>query len=231
MPIGTILRLLMSGTVVKVGGIVIALLIILLLSMETDAEEQRVRSPTERATAAQATRVNSTCLKCHRTATSYVVSEWQRSKHYENSVGCFDCHGSDASNPAAYEHHGQTISALVSPNQCARCHADVVQEYEGSIHAKSGLIAQAGTSLGGGSYWNVAASVLGWIPWDFAHGMLKKPGEVVTLGDRPITYQDKPVADKFWPDLKNNPALRWGSYPKGLDQAQKNGERLHPSLR
>jgi hypothetical protein len=186
--------------------------------MEIGAEELRVEPA---SVAEQATGVNSTCLSCHRTATSYVVSEWERSKHHQNGVGCFDCHTSDASNPTAYEHHGQTISALVSPTQCARCHADVVKEYEGSIHAKSGLIAQGGTSLGGGSYWNIAASVLGWIPWDFAHGMLKKPGEVVTLGDRPITYQGRPIEDKYWPDLKNNPALQWGAIREALTSSKK----------
>jgi hydroxylamine dehydrogenase len=170
---------------------------------------------------ARPTRANALCLSCHRTATSYVVSEWERSKHREKGVGCFDCHSSDTSNPAAYEHHGEIISALVSPTQCARCHAEVVKEYAGSIHAKSGLIAQAGTALGGGSYWNIAASVLGWIPWDFSHGMLKKPGEVVTLGGQPLTYQGAPVPDKYWPDLKNNPALEWGTYPSGLDRPDK----------
>ena len=198
----------------------VAALTILLISMLAGApiaQAQSEKAATNRQPNAEA---NAACLTCHRTVTSYVVSEWERSKHHDKNVGCFDCHSSDSSNPAAYEHQGKTISALVSPNQCSRCHAGVVKEYEGSIHSKSGLIAQAGTSLGGGSYWNVAASVLGWIPWDFSHGMLKKPGEVVTLGDRPLTYQGKPVLDKYWPDLKNNPALQWGSYPSGLDQPQ-----------
>jgi hydroxylamine dehydrogenase len=186
------------------------------------AGAQVVEAQSDNATTPQHNaQINASCLACHGTVTAYVVSEWERSKHHENGIGCFDCHGSDPSNPAAYEHNGQIISAIVSPKQCARCHADVVKEYEGSIHSKSGLIAQAGTSLGGGSYWNIAASVLGWIPWDFDHGMLKKPGEVLTLGDQPITYEGKPVEDKYWPDLKNNPALDWGNYPTGLDKPEK----------
>ncbi len=47
---------------------------------------------------------NAACLTCHGAATSYVISEWERSKHHDSGVGCFDCHGSDPSNPAAYEH-------------------------------------------------------------------------------------------------------------------------------
>ena len=171
----------------------VAALTIVLISMLAGApiaQAQSEKAATNRQPNAEA---NAACLTCHRTVTSYVVAEWERSKHHDKNVGCFDCHSSDSFNPAAYEHQGKTISALVSPNQCSRCHANVVKEYEGSIHSKSGLIAQAGTSLGGGSYWNVAASVLGWIPWDFGHGMLKKPGEVVTLGNRPLTYQGKPV--------------------------------------
>ena len=199
----------------------VAALVIIFVAMLAGAQIAQAQSEKAATNPQPNAEANAACLTCHRTATGYVVSEWERSKHHSNNVGCFDCHSSDSSNPAAYEHQGKMISALVSPNQCARCHASVVKEYEGSIHSKSGLIAQAGTSLGGGSYWNVAASVLGWIPWDFNHGMLKKPGEVVTLGNRPLTYQGKPVEDKYWPDLKNNPALQWGSYPSGLDQPQK----------
>ena len=104
------------------------------------------------------TKESQKCVSCHKEQTSFVVVEWQKSKHFKNSVGCYECHAADKSNPAAYRHMGFTISTLVTPKQCARCHPGIVEEYQSSIHAKSGLIAQGASAIGGGSYWNIAAS-------------------------------------------------------------------------
>jgi hydroxylamine dehydrogenase len=170
---------------------------------------------------ADLTKESEKCLSCHKEATSFAVKEWERSKHFKNGVSCFECHGSDAANPAAYKHMGFTISTLVTPKQCYRCHPGVVEEYQNSIHAKSGLIAQGASALGGGSYWNIAASVLGWIPWDFHKGLVKEVGQVVTYGEKPIMYKGKEIVDWYWNDLKKNPALEWGTWPVGCDRANK----------
>ncbi len=161
------------------------------------------------------------CVSCHKEKTNFVFNEWKKSKHFQNDVGCYECHGTTKENPAAYKHMGVTISTLVSPNQCARCHPGIVEEYQNSIHAKSGLIAQGASALGGGSYWNIAASVMGWVPWDFHKGMVKEPGKITTIGDKPLMYEGKIIKDKFWDDLKNNPALKWGVYPEGCDSSKK----------
>ncbi len=167
------------------------------------------------------TKESQKCVSCHKDKTQFVVNEWKKSKHYQNDVGCYECHGSDKSNPAAYNHMGYTISTLVSPKQCSRCHPGIVEEYQNSIHAKSGLIAQGASAIGGGSYWNIAASVLGWVPWDFKKGMVKQQGEVITYGKKPLMFEGKEISDKYWPDLSKNPALKWGSYPTGCDKAKK----------
>ena len=161
------------------------------------------------------------CVSCHEDKTAFIVKEWEKSKHFKNDVGCYECHGSDKSNPAAYRHMGFTISTLVTPKQCSRCHPGIVEEYQNSIHAKSGLIAQGASAIGGGSYWNIAASVLGWVPWNFKKGLVKKVGEVVTYGKRPIIFKGKEIVDWYWNDLKKNPALAWGSWPVGCDRARK----------
>ena len=161
------------------------------------------------------------CVACHKEKTQFVVREWMKSKHYQEGVGCYECHGTTKDNPAAYEHMGFTISTLVTPKQCARCHPGVVEQYQRSIHAKSGLIAQGASAIGGGSYWNIAASVLGWIPWDFHKGLVKKVGQVVTYGKRPIMFKGQEIVDKYWKDLKNDPAQRWGTWPVGCDKAKK----------
>ena len=167
------------------------------------------------------TKESQKCVSCHKEQTSFVVVEWQKSKHFKNSVGCYECHAADKSNPAAYRHMGFTISTLVTPKQCARCHPGIVEEYQNSIHAKSGLIAQGASAIGGGSYWNIAASVLGWVPWNFHKGLVKEVGQVVTYGKKPIIFNGKVVVDKYWEDLKNDPAQAWGSWPVGCDRARK----------
>jgi hypothetical protein len=35
------------------------------------------------------------CVDCHNTITPGAVSDWKLSKHFENEIGCSDCHGED----------------------------------------------------------------------------------------------------------------------------------------
>lgn len=162
------------------------------------------------------------CLSCHTESTSYVVEEWKHSKHYQQGVGCFECHRSSLdTNPAAFKHQGEVISLLVTPNQCKPCHTKEVEEYTGSIHATSGIIAQLGSALGGGAYWNIAASVAGWVPWDFSKGREKKSKDAVSTGDQPIKYKGNVVKDPFWKRLKETPASRWGNWPQGTSKNDK----------
>ncbi|RLD96626.1 MAG: hypothetical protein DRI93_00370 [Aquificota bacterium] len=74
------------------------------------------------------TKESQKCVSCHKSATSFVVKEWKKSKHSKNGVGCYECHGTTKNNPAAYKHMGLIISTLVTPEQCARCHPGVVKE-------------------------------------------------------------------------------------------------------
>ena len=105
---------------------------------------------------------------------------------------CFDCHGAThqsggvpASRP---DYFGAGEPKSVCPLPCRRGQGiRVVDPLKVRPDRSSENL------IGRRVLWNVAASMFGMIPWDFSHGMLKKPGEVVTLGDRPITYQGKPV--------------------------------------
>jgi len=80
------------------------------------------------------------CMECHADATVGIYQEWGASKHYRGNVGCFECHRAEAGDADACDHNGHLISIIVSPRDCARCHAREVGEFEESHHAKAGLI-------------------------------------------------------------------------------------------
>jgi len=80
------------------------------------------------------------CIDCHVDETAGIYEEWGASKHYRGNVGCYECHRAEPGDPDAFEHAGYQISIIVSPRDCARCHAREVREFGESHHAKAGLI-------------------------------------------------------------------------------------------
>ncbi len=81
-----------------------------------------------------------TCIDCHATETAAIYQEWGTSKHFRANVGCFECHSANKDDKDAFEHEGFTISVIVSPKDCAKCHPNEVSEFSESHHAKAGLI-------------------------------------------------------------------------------------------
>jgi hydroxylamine dehydrogenase len=80
------------------------------------------------------------CIGCHKPQSPSFVKEWEISKHAEKGVDCYSCHKADKSDPDAMDHNGYTISILVTPKDCSRCHEIEVKEMTGSHHAKAGDI-------------------------------------------------------------------------------------------
>lgn len=80
------------------------------------------------------------CADCHKKESAAVYQQWGSSKHYRGNVGCYECHMALPSDPDAFEHHGQTISTIVTPKDCGRCHEAEVGEFNSSHHAKAGRI-------------------------------------------------------------------------------------------
>lgn len=107
------------------------------------------------------------CIACHRLENAAIYQQWGSSKHFRANVGCFECHGAEASDSDAFEHHGQTIATIVSPKDCARCHEHEVGEFNASHHAKGARIL--------GSLDNILAEVVegnrGFITPTFRHGI------------------------------------------------------------
>ncbi|MDP6524019.1 MAG: multiheme c-type cytochrome [Kiritimatiellia bacterium] len=102
------------------------------------------------------------CVDCHKEKEVASYQQWGHSKHYRANVGCYECHAADPKDKDAYKHYEQTISVIVSPKDCGRCHEREVTEFASSHHAKGGRIL--------GSLDNVLAEVV-----EGNHG-LKTPG-------------------------------------------------------
>ena len=99
------------------------------------------------------------CVDCHKKENPALYEQWGASLHFRGNVGCFECHAAEKGEPDAFEHYDETISVLVTPRDCSRCHEREVEEFEASHHAKAGRIL--------GSLDNVLAEVV-----EGNHGMV-----------------------------------------------------------
>jgi hydroxylamine dehydrogenase len=71
-----------------------------------------------------------TCVDCHKSNTPNIVSDWQLSKHQQSGIDCAICHGD--------QHTSATDVSKVkipTPDTCAMCHAEKVNQYKAGKHA------------------------------------------------------------------------------------------------
>ncbi|MFV2055203.1 MAG: multiheme c-type cytochrome [Thiohalomonadales bacterium] len=108
------------------------------------------------------------CVSCHREKTRGIYEMWGDSKHFGANIGCYECHKAKPTDKDAIKHKDFTISVIVSPKDCSRCHEKEVKEFDASHHATAGNIL--------GSLDNVLAEVVEGAPT--LHGT----SPVVTLG-------------------------------------------------
>ncbi len=92
------------------------------------------------------------CVECHRTENPGLYEQWGDSLHFRANIGCYECHVTEEDDPDALLHYDYWISVIVSPRDCARCHAVEVQEFRDSRHSQAGRIL--------GSLDNVLATVV-----------------------------------------------------------------------
>lgn len=111
-----------------------------------------------------------TCIMCHREIHPGIVASWEKSRHaaqtpalasekaelekrmssftadeqFKNTVvGCYECHSLNTDKHTdAFEHNGFTINVVVSPDDCAECHATEADEYSQNMmaHAYANLM-------------------------------------------------------------------------------------------
>ena len=84
------------------------------------------------------------CVACHKKNNPGITQQWGASKHYRAKVGCYECHAADKGDIDAYIHDDKKvkklISIIVSPKDCANCHAKEAKQAQESHHAKAGRI-------------------------------------------------------------------------------------------
>ena len=80
------------------------------------------------------------CAECHKKESPALYEQWGASKHYRGNIGCYECHMAVTNEADAFDHYGQTISTIVTPKDCGRCHEHEVGEFNASHHAKGGRI-------------------------------------------------------------------------------------------
>ncbi|MDA8242943.1 MAG: multiheme c-type cytochrome [Elusimicrobia bacterium] len=92
------------------------------------------------AAARPASAAGSVCVGCHKAQSAALVMEWERSKHARNGVDCLACHKASATDEGSWLHHGERVSAIVTPKTCAQCHGREAEEFSRSHHARAGEI-------------------------------------------------------------------------------------------
>ncbi|WP_054029644.1 multiheme c-type cytochrome [Desulfatitalea tepidiphila] len=116
------------------------------------------------------------CIECHLVYHPGIIADWQRSRHANTtvqealtvqglakkvssgqvpealrttSVGCAECHGMRGDAHAdTFEHNGYDIHVVVSPDDCATCHAEERKQY------KDNIMAMAHTNLADNTLYN-----------------------------------------------------------------------------
>ncbi len=93
------------------------------------------------------------CVECHMEKTPGIIADWKNSRHAHVGVSCVDCHQVKADSPMKtvgnHQKLGVDISVLVSPKTCAKCHANEVEEFQQSGHARGAVQMFAKTAKGG----------------------------------------------------------------------------------
>ena len=81
------------------------------------------------------------CLDCHSKLHPGIVADWAKSRHAHVNVTCLDCHSAGPADADISKDHLEydktTISVIVSPKDCSRCHPAEAAEYARSKHANT----------------------------------------------------------------------------------------------
>jgi hydroxylamine dehydrogenase len=70
------------------------------------------------------------CVECHKEVTPNIVSDWQLSKHSQNEINCSICHGDAHKDP-----YDVANVQIPTPETCANCHDDRVEQFKAGKHA------------------------------------------------------------------------------------------------
>jgi hydroxylamine dehydrogenase len=108
-----------------------------LILLATFSVSLSAQTPAKAPAAPKVSAAGQMCLACHSNSTPGIVEQWRGSAHAKASVDCYSCHQAMAGDPATFEHYGQKIAVIVTPNYCARCHKAEFDQFEKSHHANA----------------------------------------------------------------------------------------------
>ncbi len=80
------------------------------------------------------------CIACHGEQNPGIVDHWKDSAHARSGVGCVACHQAEQDDVDGFDHFGVHIATVVTPRDCAQCHATEAEQFAHSHHAKAGNI-------------------------------------------------------------------------------------------
>ncbi len=143
----------MCGYISKKSLLPLSLLAIFVIFMPSQAQSGIISDATE------------ACLDCHISITPGIVGDWQKSRHSQVSmneaiaksdlekrvsssdlpeeergfvIGCAECHMiNNETHTDSFDHNDYTIHTVVSPPDCATCHAVEWDEYQKNIMSKA----------------------------------------------------------------------------------------------
>ncbi len=70
------------------------------------------------------------CVECHKKITPNIVSDWQLSRHYQNKIGCSDCHGDQHKSA-----QDVAKARIPTPDTCGACHEARLKQFKSGKHA------------------------------------------------------------------------------------------------
>jgi len=129
----------------KIASLAVALAgTVLLLTAAVDNDDTEAApeptSPPQAIGLRELSKASRECIDCHRKESPALYQQWGVGKHYRGNVGCFECHAAESDDVDVLRHYDYNISVIVSPKDCAKCHAKEVEEFAGSHHSKAGRI-------------------------------------------------------------------------------------------
>jgi len=115
----------------------------------------------------------STCVDCHREVTPNIVGDWQLSKHQAEDVDCSVCHGE------AHQSAEDVANVEIpTPETCAQCHAERVEQFKSGKHAFAWASMNAMPTI----HWQPMALIEGMKGCGGCHKLgIKSPEEIAKL--------------------------------------------------
>lgn len=120
-------------------GIALCVSLIMVAEMESRRHMARTQMPLS-TLLAMTPETSRECVRCHEQQTPGLVAHWRGSTHAEKGVACVECHRAEKGDADGFDHYGQHIATIVTPRDCAHCHAHEAEEFQRSHHSKGGNI-------------------------------------------------------------------------------------------